>query len=211
MTEKGKFLTIEGVEGAGKSTAMGFIQSWLDAMGHACVLTREPGGTPFAERLRKLLLSETGTEILCPETELLLFLAGRVQHVVNVIQPSLLAGQWVVSDRYTDATWAYQGGGRGIAADRLRWLDDWIAGQVQPDLTFLLDVSPETGLKRARARGSQDRIEQETLDFFERVRSAYLQRAHQFPDRIYVIDASLPPDTIREILWQKLQALFATQ
>ena len=207
---KGRFITIEGIEGAGKSTAMQGIAGWLQARQVPCRLTREPGGTPVAEAIRHLVLSPDMNESIQPETELLLFFAGRAQHIARVIVPALTAGEWVVSDRYVDASYAYQCGGRGLSPERFVWLEQWIAGSIQPELTFLLDLPPETGLQRARARGPQDRIEQETLAFFQRVREAYLERAKQFPERICVVDAMQSEARVRQQLLDRLEAFFQT-
>ena len=209
MMRNGCFITVEGIEGAGKSTVMGVIHDWLSARQHACVITREPGGTPVAEAIRQLVLSPGIKEPIQPETEALLFFAGRAQHIAQVILPALEAGKWVISDRYIDATYAYQCGGRGVSSGRLVWLEEWIVGSVQPDLTFLLDVSPEVGLQRARMRGPQDRIEQEALTFFQKVRAAYLERARAFPERIVVVDALQPLSEVKAFLEQRLAAQFA--
>ena len=186
----GKFITIEGIEGAGKSTVMRFIQQYLSDANMDVVFTREPGGTDLAEAIRNLILQAGNAEKVAPETELLMMFAGRVQHLQTKILPALRAGQWVVSDRFIDASYAYQGAGRQIDAKYITLLDQWLVGSVYPDLTLLLDISPEQGFKRTEKRGMQDRIEQEKLDFFVRVREAYLQRAKQDPLRIKMIDAS---------------------
>lgn len=203
---KGCFITVEGIEGAGKSTAMHGISEWLLSKNIPCRLTREPGGTPVAEAIRHLVLSPDIDESIQPETELLLFFAGRAQHLAEVIVPALTAGEWVVSDRYVDASYAYQCGGRGLSSQRFAWLEQWISAKVQPQLTFLLDLPPEAGLQRARARGAHDRIEQETLSFFQRVREAYLERAKQFPERICVVDAMQSLDQVREQMVNRLEA-----
>ncbi len=188
---KGKFITVEGTEGAGKSTALKFIQDFLEQNGKQIVLTREPGGTPFAEEVRNLLLHAKTTEKIEPETELLLMFAGRVQHIAQCILPTLQTGKWIVSDRYIDASYAYQGGGRGISHHYIHKLDRLAVGHIYPDLTLLLDIPADLGMQRAEKRGVQkDRIEQERMDFFVRVRQAYLDRAKQDPNRIKIIDAS---------------------
>lgn len=197
MTTRGKFITIEGIEGAGKSTVLDFIQDYFSSKAVKArhlkfITTREPGGTPLAEDMRNLVLLHPGAnEILLPETELLLMFAGRAQHISHVIMPALLSNQWVICDRYIDATYAYQGGGRQIDMSFIKLLDRQIVGQLYPDLTILLDVPVEVGMKRAESRqGKKDRIENETLNFFNNVRDVYLQRASNEPKRIKVVDAN---------------------
>lgn len=190
----GKFITIEGGEGAGKSTVIASLREALQARGHEVVLTREPGGTPSGEAIRALLLDPAHT--LAAETELLLMFAARAQLVRELIRPSLTRGAFVVSDRFTDASFAYQGGGRGIEMGRIAELERWAAG-IKPDLTFLLDVGVEQGLARARSRGGEpDRIEREHNGFFERVRATYLVRAAAEPRRFRVIDAGQPAEAV---------------
>ncbi|WP_305856136.1 dTMP kinase [Balneatrix alpica] len=186
---KGVFITLEGVEGAGKSSALATIQAWLDQQGLNYVLTREPGGTPLAEQIRELMLSPR-QEKVADLTELLLVFAARAQHIETKIRPHLLAGEWVVSDRFTDASFAYQGGGRGLPLPLLEQLEFYVQGETRPDLTLLLDLPAEIGLARAQARGAQDRIEQEQISFFNRVRETYRARANAEPQRFRVIDAS---------------------
>jgi dTMP kinase len=187
----GKFLSIEGTEGAGKSTAMQFIRDYLIKKNIDAIWTREPGGTDIAEEIRRLVLHSSAAEKTEAETELLLMFAGRAQHLKTKILPALAAGKWVVTDRFVDASYAYQGGGRKVDEKHIRLLDEWIVGKHYPDLTLLLDISPEQGFERTEKRGTEkDRIEQEKLDFFVRVREAYLERAKQDPARIKVIDAS---------------------
>lgn len=188
---KGRLISIEGVEGAGKSTVLSFIKSILIAADINVVWTREPGGTELAEEIRQLLLHPGNAELIEPETELLLMFAARKQHMKNVIIPALALGQWVVTDRFIDASYAYQGGGRGIASQYITMLDQWIVGSTYPDLTLLLDLTPEQGFARTEQRNvAKDRIEQEKIDFFNRVREAYLERAQTDPKRIKMIDAS---------------------
>lgn len=191
-----RLVTLEGGEGAGKTSAIAAIRDRLQAAGHEVVLTREPGGTPLAERIRELLLNPQD-EALAPETELLLMFASRAQLVRKLIRPALERGAVVITDRFTDASYAYQGGGRGMDMGRIAELERWAAG-IRPDLTLLLDVGVSQGLSRARARGGElDRIEREREDFFERVRSAYLARAAAEPERFRVVDASRPADEVR--------------
>ncbi|WP_419536616.1 dTMP kinase [Endozoicomonas sp.] len=188
----GFFLTIEGCEGAGKTTAKGVVLQWLKAAGHEFIETREPGGTPLAEQLRNLVLSEH-EEIVTDTTELLMVFAARSQNLSQRIEPALAEGKVVVCDRFTDATYAYQGGGRGIDEQRIAILERLVQGDRRPDMTLLLDIEPELGLARAKGRaieqgGSLDRIEQEAIEFFHRVRNVYLERAQRFPNQYVVID-----------------------
>lgn len=186
-----RLITIEGTEGAGKSTALSFIRDYFAAVNRQAVFTREPGGTQLGEAIRELLLHANHHENIQPETELLLMFAARAQHIQQVIQPALAAGQWVVSDRYVDASYAYQGGGRGIPLADIAVLDKQIVKNCYPVLTLLLDVAPEVGFERTTLRqGGKDRIERESIDFFKRVRQVYLDRAKQDPVRMKVIDAS---------------------
>lgn len=189
---RGKFITIEGTEGAGKSTVIKFVNAFLTKENIKVILTREPGGTKLAEEIRHILLHPQSSEFIQPETELLLMFAGRNQHIHNYILPALQTGNWVVSDRFIDASYAYQGGGRGINTHFIKSLDKYVVGNLYPDLTLLLDVPPDVGASRAEERGGlKDRIEHEKIDFFVRVREGYLDRAQQDPKRIKVIDASL--------------------
>lgn len=190
---RGRFITIEGTEGAGKSTALQFVKDYLSKAKIDVVWTREPGGTDLAEEIRRLILHPMSYEDVASETELLLMFAARAQHMQKIILPALNAGKWVASDRFIDATYAYQGGGRRMDINRIKILDEWIVGSTYPDLTLLLDLAPDRGFERAEMRGTEkDRIEQEKIDFFINVRNSYLERAKQFPDRIKVIDASVP-------------------
>ena len=190
---RGKFISIEGTEGAGKSTAVQFVKKHLQQSKIDVVWTREPGGTQLAEQIRNLLLHPMSYEEMEAETELLLMFAARAQHMKQCIIPALTSGKWVASDRFVDASYAYQGGGRKIKIKHIKSLDHWIVGDFYPDLTLLLDIDPKHGFERAEKRGTdKDRIEQEKMDFFVRIRHAYLKRAKQFPERIKLIDASEP-------------------
>jgi dTMP kinase len=200
----GRFITLEGGEGVGKTTNLAFIEAWLRERGIAFVRTREPGGTPLGEELRKLLL---GFEAIGPEAELLLVFAARAQHLREVIRPALEQGIWVVSDRFTDASHAYQGGGRGLPAAAIDWLENWVQDDLQPDLTLLLDAPPEVGLARARRRGPADRFEAETVDFFQRIRAAYRARAARHPDRIQPIDAARALPEVQADIARHLESL----
>jgi dTMP kinase len=195
MTPRGRFITLEGIEGAGKSTVAAALAAALRAHGLTVVATREPGGTPLAERLREVVL-QRGTERIAPEAETLLMFAARAVHVENLIRPALARGEWVICDRYTDATRAYQGGGRGVSASFIETLSGEVVGGFTPDLTLLLDLPVMTGLERAHARrraagdGDVDRFESETVAFFDRVRARYLEIATADPGRVRVLDAT---------------------
>jgi len=191
---RGRFITLEGVDGAGKSSHVGAVRAAIEAAGIPVIMTREPGGTDLGERLRDLLLRERMS--LAAET--LLIFAARAEHLAQVIVPALDRGQWVVSDRFTDSTYAYQGGGRGLGAAAVRVLEDWVHPSLQPDLTLLFDVPPEIGLaRRQQALLGLDRFEQEDYAFFERVRAAYLQRAAASAGRIRIIDGARERDEVR--------------
>ncbi len=185
----GKFITIEGVEGVGKTTNIDFIRQWLAQQNIPHVATREPGGTPLAESIRELLLSPRD-ETVDENTELLMMFAARAQHLAEVIVPALEQGQWVLCDRFTDATYAYQGGGRGVSMEKIAQLETLVQGALRPDLTLVLDIPVDQGLARAKNRSAPDRFEQEKIAFFERVRECYLARVKAEPDRYQVIDAS---------------------
>ncbi len=191
MAAEPVFVTLEGIEGVGKSTNLAFIRDWLRQQGHRVVETREPGGTPLAEEIRALLL-QPREEAVDPDTELLLMFAARAQHVATVIKPALAAGKTVLSDRFVDASFAYQGGGRQLSIARIAALEQWLLGEFKPQLTVLLDLHPDIALARARARGEADRFEREQLAFFIRVRDTYLQRAAAEPNRFAIIDAGQP-------------------
>lgn len=185
----GKFITLEGGEGVGKTTNLAFIKNYLEQQGITVVVTREPGGTALAEKLRELVLSAE-TEKIADTTELLLMFAARCQHIEQVIRPALTQGHWVLCDRFTDATYAYQGGGRGLALDTIAWLEQLVQGELRPDLTLLLDAPIEIGMERAKKRAAFDRFESEKLQFFERVRAMYLKRANEQPERVKIIQAA---------------------
>lgn len=187
----GLFITLEGPEGAGKSTNRDYLAERLQAAGCDLLLTREPGGTPLAERIRELLLAPSD-EPMAADTELLLVFAARAQHLERVIRPALAAGKVVLCDRFTDATYAYQGGGRGLPAGRIAVLEQFVQGELRPDLTLVFDLPVEVGLARAAARGRLDRFEQEAQDFFEAVRQTYLARARLAPSRYRLLDAAQP-------------------
>jgi len=199
---KGKFITIDGVEGAGKSTQIDLICSYLHRKGIEVVRTREPGGTEVGEKIRSVLLDVENQE-MHSDTELLLMFSSRNELIQNKIIPALNDGYWVVSDRFTDASFAYQGGGRMLNLDRIAELEDWVLGDFKPDLTVLLDVSVEVGMARIEARAAKDRIELEEREFFERVRSVFIRRSETFPERIKLIDASGAVDDIHS----KIRAL----
>jgi dTMP kinase len=195
--QRGKFLTIEGTEGVGKSTNLAFVRDWLVAKGIEVIVTREPGGTPLAEEIRGLLLAKRD-EPVDETTELLLVFAARAQHLAQVIKPALARGAWVLSDRFTDATYAYQGGGRGLNRATIAQLEQLVQQELRPDLTLILDIDVELGLSRARQRGELDRFESETLEFFERVRAAYHQRATAAPECYGIIDAGQPLEKVQQ-------------
>lgn len=199
MDAPGRFITIEGLEGAGKSSCLAFVQARLTAAGYPPVMTREPGGTPLAEAIRGLLLDHryAGMDV---HTEVLLVFAARAEHLSKVIRPALAEGQWVVCDRFTDATYAYQGGGRELGAEPVSVLEDWSQGSLRPDLTILLDVPVGVGRDRAAQRGEPDRFEVERDAFFERARAAYLERAAADPDRVRVVDAERPVTEVERSL-----------
>jgi dTMP kinase len=187
----GRFITLEGIEGAGKSTVSAVVQRRLELLGIPFVTTREPGGSPIAERIRALLLDPESAG-LADTAELLLMFAARAEHLDKTIRPALAGGDWVVCDRFTDATYAYQGGGRRLDSAPIATLEQLVQGDLRPDLTLLLDLDPAQGLARAKGRSSPDRFERETQAFFERVRRCYLARAAQEPDRFRIIDAAAP-------------------
>ncbi len=202
----GRLITLEGGEGCGKTTNLTFVADFLRDHGQQVVVTREPGGTPFAEKIRDLLLAK-GDERVAEDTELLLMFAARVQHLQQKILPALAAGQWVVCSRFVDSTYAYQGYGRGVKLDRIAAIERAVMPDFQPDLTVLLDLPVKVGMARARARAELDRIEQEDLSFFEAVRQGLLQRAQQYPDRVSVINADQTLPEVQEAIAQRLVRL----
>lgn len=201
----GKFITLEGIDGAGKSTQLACIVELLQRGGVQPVVTREPGGTPLGERVRALLLDKSMA--MHAETEALLMFAARREHLDKVILPALQQGQWVISDRFTDASFAYQGGGRGLDTGKLKILEHWVQGALQPDLTLYFDVPVEVGQQRIRQIKDADRFELEQAEFFQRVRNAYLDRARQFPGRIHIIDSSRPLAEVNTAVGQTVQQL----
>lgn len=198
---RGRFITFEGIDGAGKSTHIGYVTDLLKDAGKTVVSSREPGGTPLGEKLRDLLLHET----MHLETEALLMFASRREHIAQVIEPALARGDWVLSDRFTDASFAYQGGGRGMDRTRMEALEHWVHPLLQPDLTLLFDVPLAVARERLDATRTLDKFEQEQADFFEKVRNEYLRRAAQFPGRIVVIDSTQSIDAVRADLRAALE------
>lgn len=192
----GRFITFEGIDGAGKSTHIQYVADLLRNKNRQVVLTREPGGTVLGEKLRELLLHDK----MNLETEALLMFAARRQHIAEVIEPALKRGDWVISDRFTDASFAYQGGGRGLDLDKLRQLEAWVHPHLQPDMTLLFDVSPDVAQTRLEAARSPDKFEREKTEFFNRVRGEYLRRANEFPERFRIIDSSRTIESIRETI-----------
>jgi dTMP kinase len=205
-TTRGRFVTVEGIEGVGKSTQVGLIARYLRDADLRVVETREPGGTDVGEGIREILLRPAPTS-MDAETELLLMFAARAEHLARVVAPALAGGAWVVCDRFTDASYAYQGGGRGIPPARIAVLEDFVQGQLMPDLTILLDAPLDVALARTRGRGRSDRFELEGQGFFEAVRAAYLERARRDPRRIRVIDASLTIDEAAAAIRNELARL----
>ena len=202
------FITLEGPEGAGKSTQMLALAEYLRAAGKSVIETREPGGTSLGEAIRHILLDPAQTT-LASDAELLLLFAARAQHLAELIRPALARGEWVLCDRFTDASYAYQGGGRGIPWSRIAVLEQWVQADLQPDLILVLDLPVELGLQRAGKRGPADRFEREEQAFFERVRATYLQRAANKPERYRIIDASAPLDEVQTALRRALEAYLA--
>jgi dTMP kinase len=200
---RGKFITFEGIDGAGKSTHIGFVTDYLTSRGKTVVSSREPGGTPLGEKLRDLLLHEK----MHLETEALLMFASRREHIAKVIEPGIERGDWVLSDRFTDASFAYQSGGRGMDRAKMEALEQWVHPQLQPDLTLVFDVPLEVARQRLDATRTLDKFEQEQSDFFSRCRNEYLRRAAQFPDRIAVIDSTRSIEETRADITRALESL----
>lgn len=207
MMSRARFITLEGLDGAGKTTHLAFIRDWLAAANINAVFTREPGGTPLGEKLRALLLDVDTDATL--DTETLLMFASRQELLSSVIRPALAMGRWVVSDRFTDATFAYQGGGRGVPAKRIAQLEEWVQQGLQPDLTILLDVPLQVSQQRLSQTRLPDRFEREREDFHQRVRDCYLARAAAYPQRFFVVDASGDLAVIQRQLADRLAALQA--
>jgi dTMP kinase len=193
---RGKFITLEGMDGAGKSTHIPFIVALLEARGIEVVSTREPGGTPLGESLRGLLLNHP----MHPETETLLMFAARREHIAQVIEPALARGAYVLSDRFTDATFAYQCGGRGVSSEKILVLEQWVQGELQPDATLLFDVPVHVSVQRLAGARAPDKFERESTDFFTRIRESYLDRARHNPQRFHVVDANRPIPDIHKSL-----------
>jgi len=204
--KRGKFITLEGIEGVGKSTNLLFLQDFLQQHHISVVVTREPGGTLLAEKIRQLLL-DASSEIITDQAELLLIFAARAQHIKHVIEPALTQGHWVLCDRFIDATYAYQGGGRNMRISTIEWLENLVLHHLRPDLTLLLDAPVETGMERARKRAKFDRFEAEKLSFFENVRRAYLLQLELHPERIKLIKANQPLVEVQQAITENLRIL----
>jgi dTMP kinase len=203
MMARGKFITFEGIDGAGKSTHLPFVAQYVQAQGHAVIATREPGGTALGEQLRALLLHQT----MHLETEALLMFAARREHIAQVIEPALARGDWVISDRFTDATFAYQGGGRKLARDKLEVLEQWVHPHLQPDLTLLFDVPLDIARARLDASRDLDKFEQEKEDFFAATQAEYRRRAQQFPGRFRVINSAESIAQIQHVIERLLEKI----
>lgn len=198
-----RFITLEGGEGVGKTTNIAYIQSLLKSENIPLVLTREPGGTALAENIRQLLLDKE-QEAIAEQTELLMMFAARAQHIKHVIKPALDRGDWVLCDRFTDATYAYQGGGRNMDLSTIQWLENFVQADLRPDLTLLLDAPIELGMQRAQQRGKLDRFESEKMAFFDKVRQVYLSIAEQQPKRVKIVDATQSLDNVQSQIKQIL-------
>lgn len=211
MTKKhGVFITVEGIEGAGKSTVMQFMLQYLQNHGVNCIPTREFGGTEIAEAIRKVLLNYHYEETMCQETEILLAFASRAQHVKSLIQPTLQQGTWVLCDRFTDSSYAYQGYGRGVSYDRIKTIADWVLQGFKPDYTFLLDLDVATGFKRLKQRSANlDRIESEEQTFFQDVRTGFLEMAKKEPHRYIIIDAEPEQTTVLQAIQKHLDTILS--
>ena len=206
IVTQGQFITVEGTEGVGKSTSMAFIEQWIKNSGQELIVTREPGGTVLGEKLRNVLL-DAKEQSMSDDTELLLMFAARAQHLHEVIQPALDAGKWVLCDRFTDSTYAYQGGGRGIDTSRISQLEQWVQGDRRPDMTIVLDLPVEEGLVRAGKRSTPDRFELEKHEFFNKVRDTFLARASSNPDRYKVVDASPSIEEVQQSIQAHLESM----
>ncbi|MDP4546623.1 dTMP kinase [Marinobacter sp. MDS2] len=206
MAARGRFITFEGTEGVGKSTQMKNAAETLESLGIEFIVTREPGGTPMAENIRELLLAPRD-ESVHEMTELLLMFAARAQHLHTHILPALDAGKWVLCDRFTDATFAYQGGGRGVSKERISVLETLVQGDLRPDHVILLDAPVETGMARAKHRGELDRFEREDVEFFQRIRDTYLERATAAPAQYHIVNAALPLEQVSASVGALLAAL----
>jgi dTMP kinase len=204
--QRGKFITVEGIEGVGKSTNIDVLKNAIESRGLKVLTSREPGGTPMAEKIRDILF-EHGDEPMPGNAEMLLMFASRALHVDNLIRPALADGTWVICDRFTDSSRAYQGAGRGIGQDNINTLAEWVHPDLQPDLTILLDAPVETGMGRAEERGEPDRIEMERHDFFSRARDCFLALAEAEPERFVVIDATADIDTVRQAVAAEVNQL----
>ena len=205
MSLNNRFITIEGTEGAGKSTAMSCLKAWFESRSVTPIITREPGGTPLAEEIRNILLAHRD-EAVAAKTELLLMYASRVQLTEGTIKPALMNGEWVISDRYNDASFAYQGVGRALGLDLLQTLDNWSLDGFKPGHTLFLDLPVNVGIQRAGQRGELDRFEREDIEFFERVRQGYLRRADNDPERFIVIDAAQSIEDVKQQIIVELDA-----
>ncbi len=201
---RGKFITLEGIEGVGKTSNREYIRSLLEQAGNECIETREPGGTELGEGLRKILL-EHKHDGMSADAELLMMFAARAEHLDKVIRPALEAGKYVLCDRFTEATYAYQGGGRGLNDSKIAELENWVQGDLRPDLTIILDAPVEIGRTRAGQRSTPDRIEKEQDDFFDRVRNTYLDMANHYPQRIAVVDASVELDKVQDQIFHVMK------
>lgn len=195
--KKGLFITLEGIEGAGKSTAVDFIEDFLTKEGHDVIKTREPGGTVIGEQIREILLKNENYT-LTYDTELLLVFSARAQHIQEVILPALSSGKIILCDRFTDASYAYQGGGRGIDASRINLLEKWVQGDLRPNLTLLFDLDVSIGMQRTKKRSDADRFEQEEINFFEKIRNTYLERAKNEPQRFRIINSASSLESVKE-------------
>ncbi len=207
-SKQGLFITFEGVEGAGKTTNIEFIAEHIKKMGQDFVLTREPGGTKIGEAIREILLSKDLPE-MHHDTELMLMFAARAEHVQRVILPALNKGQWVLCDRFTDASYAYQGGGRGIDTSRIASLENWVQGDLRPDVTFLFDLDADTGMSRVRSRGETDRFEQQHINFFNKVRQHYLKMAEAEPQRYRIVNAQHDLETVQKQIMSMLSSFLS--